>query len=117
MPAGGERLRRARADGLIVPPAVASHIEAVRLLGKLALLGCGEAYWLLISSPTKVMSVLASRSRCALADRPALRGPCFWLVEHRDRANMAANLVPDIPRAELIARAGFAHDRNAVTIP
>jgi len=57
------------------------------------------------------------RSRCGLADGLAVRGPGFWLVEHRDCANMATNFMPDILRAELIACAGFAHDRNAVTIP
>lgn len=30
---------------------------------------------------------------------------------------MAANLMPGIPRTELIACAGFVHDRNAVAIP
>ena len=35
-----------------------------------------------------------------LADGRAFRGPGFRLVEHRDRANMAANLMPDILRAE-----------------
>lgn len=30
---------------------------------------------------------------------------------------MAANLMPGVPRTELIACAGFVHDRNAVAIP
>lgn len=62
----------------------------------------------------------ASRRRAVGAAQPtvSLSGvqASGWSSTETAR-NMAANLMPGIPRTELIACAGFVYDRNAVAIP